>query len=163
MVCPSEMASREECKALSFCLQQPRVNVYYQFIISHLWKKSHTLYLFSMCSLFFLMISVLVFTQYLSWNGFSRQQGACTDVVRGMPMHPSAKGQVRCKGISSVWGLPGKNFPTLYRRKTGKNSVSASSREMEFWKFSVFSVLNLENSKKIGKKYDKKLGVFLSK
>jgi len=159
MVCPSEMASREECKALSFCLQQPRVNVYYQFIISHLFfariyhissmKKSHTLYLFSMCSLFFLMISVLVFTQYLSWNGFSRQQGACTDVVRGMPMHPSAKGQVSCKGISSVWGLPGKNFPTLYRRKTGKNSVSASSREMKFRKFLVFSVLNLENSKKL--------------
>ena len=62
------------------------------------------------------------------------------------------------KGASfKIWdrrewrGGAGKNFPTVYRRKTGKNSVSASSREMEFRKFSVFSVLNLKNSKKIEK------------
>ena len=50
--------------------------------------------------------------------------------------------------------------------KTGKFSVSASSREMEFRYFSPFSVFKFKNSKIVVKnweKYDKKLGVLLSK
>jgi len=43
--------------------------------------------------------------------------------------------------------LPGKNFPSENRRKTGKNFVSASHREMKFWYFSSFSVFKFKNSK----------------
>ena len=51
-----------------------------------------------------------------------------------------------------------KNFPSENRRKTGKNLVSASHREMKFPYFSSFSVFKFKNSKifiKNPEKYDK--------
>jgi len=50
---------------------------------------------------------------------------------------------------------PGFNFPAENRRKTGKFSVSASSREMEFRYFSPFFVFKFKNSKIFVKNWEK--------
>ena len=50
---------------------------------------------------------------------------------------------------------PGFNFPAENRRKTGKFSVSASSREMEFRYFSPFFVFKFKNSKIFVKNWKK--------
>jgi len=49
----------------------------------------------------------------------------------------------------------GFNFPAENRRKTGKFSVSASSREMEFRYFSLFFVFKFKNSKIFVKNWEK--------
>ena len=57
--------------------------------------------------------------------------------------------------LAAAWWVQGKTFRPYTAGKPEKKSVSASSWKMEFRKFSVFSVLNLENSKKLGKNMTK--------
>jgi len=65
-----------------------------------------------------------------------------------------------CKGDIDLH--PRFPFSARFRRNSGKNFVSASYREEKFRYFSVNFVSKFKNSKKFVKKYDKKLGAFLS-
>ena len=63
-------------------------------------------------------------------------------------------------------GAAGFTFSAKFRRNFGENFVSASSRKVKFRYFSSFSVLKFKKSRifiKNSEKYDKKLGVLLSK
>ena len=53
-------------------------------------------------------------------------------------------------------------FFAKFRQNSGENFVSASYREVKYRYFLVNFVSKFKNSKKIVKKYDKKLGAFLS-
>jgi len=74
------------------------------------------------------------------------------------PQRRSAPGAV----AGSLCASPGLAQGLHFRRNSGENFVSASYREVKFRYFSLNFVSKFKNSKKIVKKYDKKLGAFLS-
>ena len=84
-------------------------------------------------------------------------------VPRALPMLPLLHGRRR---VQRPLLRAGFNFSVEFHRNFGVFFVFASYREEKFRYFSVFFVFKFKNSKifiKNSKKYDKKLGVLLSK